>query len=384
MPSSKLTIIHFVHTLYGGVASVAANIINYMQEKGHKCVIAYCVYDDAMNSMLLKPCIMIQVSVKGFAGEFMLFGMRIRDIYEKYVINHKDEKVICHVHNIQALGSISSWNHVPLICTLHSLNGQSNNFRAKVSDILYAQALRRLIKQKKPVTSVSRAIVERYAPADSGKYIKVIYNGTEIDLSRRIKREKSDKFVIGYVGNLSYAKGWDTLFYAYCLLPPLIKERTKIVAAGNESEEYSFEKIDGMMRDNNLVNKIECLGFVNNAKESVMSQFDLLVLASRNEGLGLVQVEAMGYGIPVLGRDSGGICEVLIDGYNGFVIQNENDLAKRIEQLVVNEQIYGELSRNARKTYEDKFTIETMVTAYEELYYGICADEEKRLNGKEI
>ena len=51
--------------------------------------------------------------------------------------------------------------------------------------------------------------------------------------------------------------------------------------------------------------------------------------ASRNEGLGLVQVEAMGYGIPVLGRDVGGITEILENGYNGFVIEDEYDLATK-------------------------------------------------------
>ena len=101
----KLTVIHFVHTLYGGVASVAANIINYMQENGNKCVIAYSVYDPAIESMIDIPCEMIKVDAMNFPGSYMIFGMGIHKVYRHYCQKHKDEKVICHVHNVQALGS---------------------------------------------------------------------------------------------------------------------------------------------------------------------------------------------------------------------------------------------------------------------------------------
>ena len=112
-------------------------------------------------------------------------------------------------------------------------------------------------------------------------------------------------------------------------------------------------------------------GYVKNAKEDFISQLDILVLASRNEGLGLVQIEAMGYGIPVLGRDTGGICEVLNDGYNGFVIENEQELCEKFMRLFDDKKLYEALSENASATYSTKFTKSVIIEKYNKIYNQI-------------
>ena len=129
--------------------------------------------------------------------------------------------------------------------------------------------------------------------------------------------------------------------------------------------------MEQLISENNLCGLVECLGYISCAKDTFIPQLDILVLASRNEGLGLVQVEAMGYGIPVLGRDVGGITEILEDGYNGFVIKDEYDLAQKISLLATDRELYKRLSANARETYESKFTLEKMCDAYKKLYYEI-------------
>lgn len=350
------------------VASVAANIINYMQENGNKCVIAYSVYDPAIESMIDIPCEMIKVDAMNFPGSYMIFGMGIHKVYRHYCQKHKDEKVICHVHNVQALGSCANWSDIPLICTLHSLCGDEQNVRLKISNMLYTFALKRLIRYNKKITSVSKAIVDYYANSIDKRKIEVIYNGCFIDIN---KRSKQKKFTIGHVGNLSMAKGWDTLFNAFVLLPDDQKQKMRLMAAGKETEMFSYEKMDQLISQNNLCGLVECLGYISCAKDTFIPQLDILVLASRNEGLGLVQVEAMGYGIPVLGRAVGGITEILENGYNGFVIKDEYDLAQKISLLATDRELYKRLSVNARATYESRFTLEKMCDAYKNLYYEI-------------
>ena len=126
----------------------------------------------------------------------------------------------------------------------------------------------------------------------------------------------------------------------------------RLMAAGKETEIFSYEKMEQLISENNLCGLVECLGYISCAKDTFIPQLDILVLASRNEGLGLVQVEAMGYGIPVLGRDVGGITEILENGYNGFVIEDEYDLAQKISLLATDRELYKRLSANARETYE--------------------------------
>ena len=363
----KVTVIHFVHTLFGGVANVASNLILHQKEMGWKTVVVYVNYDPSFPVITGEDTVLLQTEMKNIPGLSMSFGMNVKEIYDSYTSEHPDENVVCHVHNIQALGAFGNWGRVPLICTLHSLNGKDGGIRKKISNYLYVIALKRLLKNKKPVTSVSQAIIDEYAKIPRAGDITVIHNGTIID---KEKRSKQEKFTIGHVGNLSYAKGWDTIFDGFCLIPEDIRKNMLLKAAGNE-EDFTFQGIMEKAEENGVENQVECLGYVANAKEDFISTLDLLILASRNEGLGLVQAEAMGYGTPVLGRDTGGICEILKDRYNGFVIETPEDVAEKIQLLYKDKELYHTLSENALTTYSQGFTSEVMCSKYDEKYMKI-------------
>ncbi|MFR5747963.1 MAG: glycosyltransferase, partial [Thomasclavelia spiroformis] len=70
----------------------------------------------------------------------------------------------------------------------------------------------------------------------------------------------------------------------------------------------------------------------------------------------------------VLGRNTGGICEVLNDGYNGFVINDEKDLCDKIIMLYENKKVYSYLSKNALITYQEKFTSKIIMEKYSQIY----------------
>lgn len=369
---NNVTVIHFVHTLYGGVASVAATIITYQHKIGWKTVVVYVNDDPSFHQLVDKSTEMIQIKMSEFPGIYMCVGMRVKRIFKKYKKKHSDESVICHVHNIQALGALARWNKIPLICTLHSLNGKEASVRRKLSNLLYKIALIRLLKYEKPITSVSKAIVMEYAKIPGADKISIIYNGSDIDVNRR---NEQLKFTIGFVGNLSYAKGWDIVFDAFCKIPEEIRDNMLLVAAGKESD-FTFDLVKKMSLENGVDKQVECFGYITDAKNSFIPKLDVLVLASRNEGLGLVQIEAMGYGIPVLGTDVGGICEILKDGYNGFIISDSIDLSKKIEFLYRNKKIYKELSKNALLTYRSSFTQEIMCRKYIDEYELLLQNEE--------
>ena len=60
----KITVIHFVYTLYGGVANVAANLMNYQYSKGYNPILVYYEYDEAIESQLNFSCKKIHVKMK--------------------------------------------------------------------------------------------------------------------------------------------------------------------------------------------------------------------------------------------------------------------------------------------------------------------------------
>lgn len=360
-------VIHFVHTLYGGVANVASNLIIHQKKMGWKIIVVYVIYDESFQKLVGNDVEYVRIKVKKYPGYFMCFGMKVKTIYDLYTKKYPNKKVICHVHNIQALGTFGNWKKIPLICTLHSLNGNEKSLRKRISNKLYVMALKKLLKYNKKITSVSKAIIKEYAKISNSESISVIYNGTEIDSTLR---KKQNKFTIGHVGNLSYAKGFDIVLYGFCNIPKEIRNNMQLFVAGKE-DDFTFETVKRIAEEYGVVDQVYCFGYVTNAKKDFISSLDVLILASRNEGLGLVQAEAMGYGIPVLGSDSGGICEILKDKYNGFVVSSSEDVARKIERLYKDKKLYMKFSKNALETYNSKFTQEIMCKLYDEKYLEI-------------
>jgi glycosyltransferase involved in cell wall biosynthesis len=98
----------------------------------------------------------------------------------------------------------------------------------------------------------------------------------------------------------------------------------------------------------------------------------LLHLNTIPERFGLVLVEANAAGIPVIAMHLGSCCEVIEDGRTGFLVANVEEAVAALERLPA-------IDRGAcRKRVQQRFSIETMVEAYERVYWTIFEREAKR------
>ncbi len=103
----------------------------------------------------------------------------------------------------------------------------------------------------------------------------------------------------------------------------------------------------------------------------LLSASDLFILCSNYEGLPMSIIEALSFGKPVVSSKVGGVTEIL-DGNNGFAVDNkEENFQKAINNILAYEEKYLAFSANARKTYEEKFTLEVMTSGYDKLYNEI-------------
>jgi len=120
----------------------------------------------------------------------------------------------------------------------------------------------------------------------------------------------------------------------------------------------------------NLSNIIEYTGWVDGQKKhELLSECDVLVLPSYNEGLPISILEAMSYGKAIVSTKVGGIPEVVKHQENGFLITpgDREGLAEAIKWLVQNLQLtrhMGELS----KTYVQPYLIENVLTQLKSIY----------------
>lgn len=189
-----------------------------------------------------------------------------------------------------------------------------------------------------------------------------IYNGVtlpEIDFSaKKYKKEKkSKKLVLGMMARFCPEKGHDIL----------VKSADELRNAGMEfsvmlgGEGETLQSIKDMVAEYGLNDYFDFVGKVDDIGP-FYEKIDVLVAPSRSEGFSNSILEAMAYGIPVVGTIAGGIPEAVVKNETGllFNVGNYESLTEKITMLINDRKYLLELGLNARKRVEDHFSTATM------------------------
>lgn len=166
--------------------------------------------------------------------------------------------------------------------------------------------------------------------------------------------------VIGALGRLSYEKGFDLLLMAMQELDDEV--RLLLGGDGPQRERLAAEAAG-------LAGRTDLIGFVPDVAE-FMGRIGLFVLPSRSEGLGLVLVEAMAAGRPVVATRVGGIPEVVSDGETGLLVPPEDPvaLAVAIRRILDDPDLAARMGRAGRSRAEALFSARRMAEQTRELY----------------
>lgn len=174
-----------------------------------------------------------------------------------------------------------------------------------------------------------------------------------------LKGKKRNSGKIGYFGRLDDGKGLNVLFEAFKGISKEKEIYLELIGGGSLEESLKKES-----REGGYSNKIEFKGMLPQAQSAdAIRNWDLMIFPSElEESLGLVGIEAMACGVPVIGSEIGGITSYLKNNFNGFTFEPGNaDLLKEkvlgYYQLTEVEQ--KNLSTNALNTSKD-YTIEVV------------------------
>ena len=156
----------------------------------------------------------------------------------------------------------------------------------------------------------------------------------------------------------------------------------KIAAKVDKHDQaYWDEKIEPMTKANP---NVEFVGEIcENQKAHFLDALALLVPIDWPEPFGLVMIESVACGTPVIAFRSGSVPEVIDDGVSGFVVNSVEEAAKAISRL-------SEIDRAAvRAAFENRFTVERMARDYLKIYASLPGvrreiDQSRRIIGKEI
>jgi glycosyltransferase involved in cell wall biosynthesis len=173
-------------------------------------------------------------------------------------------------------------------------------------------------------------------------------------------KRKNDKIRILYLSNLVPEKG-PIEFLKMARIVADSGKPVKFVMAGAASSLSFQRKIERLICDLNLSEDVEMVGAVyGSAKERLFQDSDIFVFPTYYdlETFGLVNLEAMRAELPVVSSNEGSIPEVIIDGFNGYIVdpQNIEQFSDRVLKLVNNKELRTGMGKAGRKIYEESFT----------------------------
>ena len=179
-----------------------------------------------------------------------------------------------------------------------------------------------------------------------------------IEITRHFAKYHNKLTKILFVSNLFKSKGIFVLLDALNLL----NKKQKIFEAnivGKEGD-VSFDTLQQRIDEYQLSKNVTILKHLDNEHKMLeYANSDIFVHPTLNETWGLVILEAMQVGLPVIATNEGAIPQIIDEGITGFVVEKENpqQLADKIEFLLNNPETRSNMGKEGRKKFLEKYTL---------------------------
>jgi N-acetyl-alpha-D-glucosaminyl L-malate synthase BshA len=262
---------------------------------------------------------------------------------------------------------------VKIVTTLHgtdiTLIGQERNFW---------EITRFSIQKSDGITAVSdylkRETVDAFrVPADT---IEVIPNFVDPDLYGRDRYpcwktaflRDGEKLVL-HVSNFRPVKRVRDVVRTFARLQKQVPSRLVFVGDGPDRPEAIDEA-----RAQGITDRVVFLGKQDSVAE-IMACADLLILPSENESFGLVALEAMASGVPVIASNAGGLPEVVDSGETGFLapVGDVEAMAEGAIHILRDPDTWRRFSAAARASATERYGVARIIPQYERYYERILA-----------
>jgi len=359
---------------FGGSGVVATELGKALAEKGHQ--VHFITYSPPVRLDFLSGNLFYhEVSI----SDYPLFDYPPYELVlsSKLVDVVKYEKLdLLHVHYAIPHASAaymakqilaSQGIQIPFITTLHgtdiTLVGKDPSFEPVIT---FA------INQSDAVTAVSESLKEdtyKNFP-NVKKDIEVIPNficleDHEVESTKCQKKMYAPygERILIHVSNFRKVKRVEDVLRVFDKVRKVIP--AKLILVGDGPERGNIEKL---CRELDACNEIRSLGKIVNP-EQILAIADLFLLPSETESFGLAALEAMASKVPVISTNSGGLPEVNINGFSGFMsnVGDVDDMAKNAIHILKDDETLNQFKLNALEQAK-KFDIGKILPLYEELY----------------
>lgn len=296
---------------------------------------------------------------------FNIFDKRMEKLYKEVV---KKEGKVDVIHAQSSLwGGISAAYvakkyNIPLVITEHSSVKRGQYVRES-----YYKRIVNSYKSSDAIIAVGNGLKKEIEELTNRKDIKVIGNLVDLSLFniRNIKRENNE-FIFFSVAFLEGEKGLDTLIKAFSMR--FKNEKVRLVIGGDGSQR---EWLESIAKSEGIENQVTFTGALSREEvASWMNKCDAFVLPSRYETFGVVYIEALASGKPVIGTFNGGAEDIVTKDVGILVnIDNIKELSDAMDYIRKNNKEYqhDKLRKYCTEKFSANVIIKKIINVYKEL-----------------
>jgi len=366
----------------GGMETSVINLSKGLEKAGHEVFIfapEYPNYKDKERNIFRYKSIRFN-----YGGYFYVipvpFGSKMKEIVKELELD------ILHSHQPYSLGSealkFSKELDIPLVFTYHIKYEDYSHYIPLVPNSISKKYIRKVTvgysNKCDVVISPSTAIKKLLEDHGIKALVKIIPSGINIDnfandtgKKKKIREKyqiKQDEIVLITACRLTKEKNLEFLVNSFAKIAQKEKN-VKFMIVGDGAVKKDLEK---MAEEFGIKDRIIFTGLVD--RTSIVSLYqasDIFVFASLTETQGLVAVEAMAAGNPVIAVRASGIEDIVKDGEDGFLtLALEEEFSKSVLKIVRDNDLRLKMSANA-KTNSRKFEIVPWVDKVVELYKSL-------------
>ena len=289
-------------------------------------------------------------------------------INQIFILNKiKNKYDIIHIHSPDPMAAFSLFITNPK-CKI-VLHWHSDIIKQKILLFFYSPLLKWLINKSNIIitTSPIYASKSNFLNKNLNKVISIPLgsdinsNSFDIDFYNKLKEYFSNKKILLSIGRLSYYKGYNYLIDA---MNSLDDSYVLLIMGDGDLMTTLQSKITKL----NLKHKVFLLGSLNNLqKNSLYKVCNLFILSSfyKTEAFGIVQIEAMAFGKPVISTNisGSGVPWVNKNDISGIIVPIKDSLAitKAVLKISENEILYNKYSRGSLDRFNEYFKLDIMI-----------------------
>lgn len=370
----------------GGLERSVRNFTRIYRKRGHRVVVVAPRYTGARHEhdVIRVP------AIQHFSGTDFSVRLTVPGLMDTLLGSFHPDLV--HAHHPFLLGDTAlraaAKRRIPLIFTHHTLFEEYTHVLP-----LPATAAKRFVIELG--TQYANLCDQVFAPSESVAAllrqrgvrapIAVVPTGVEISRFsrghgasfRRTWRLPPDAFVIGHLGRLAPEK--NLRFLTSAVLACLRREpRAYFLVVGQGPSEALMRR---RIRAEGLAGRVRFAGVLQGAAlADAYHAMDVFAFASKSETQGLVLVEAMAAGVPVVGLDASGVREVIQDGRNGRLVPQERVrlMAEALRSVLRQTPAQRRAMRRAARETAEAFSMPRCADRALDWYAKVCARTTRR------